>query len=72
MASAPPAQLESLLLEAAEEAGLEPELAWLLAEELMEDWEVVGRDKQQPPEWLWTYWFLRAGRGFGKTLTAAQ
>lgn len=72
MASLPPEQLESLLREAAEEAGLPEEFVPLLGEQLVDDWEIVGRAKQQPPDWGWTYWFLIAGRGFGKTLTAAQ
>ena len=32
----------------------------------------MGRPKQQPPPGSWTYWFLRCGRGFGKTLSVAQ
>lgn len=40
---------------------------------LATDWRIVGRPKQQPPlEDDWTFWFIRAGRGFGKTLAAAQ
>lgn len=43
-----------------------------LEAQLIRDWRIVGRSKQQPPPGDWTYWFLKCGRGFGKTLTAAQ
>jgi phage terminase large subunit-like protein len=36
------------------------------------DWEFFGRAKQLPPPGDWETWHLRAGRGFGKTLTGAQ
>ena len=39
---------------------------------LMRSWRFVGRPKQQAPEGAWTFWFVQAGRGFGKTITAAQ
>lgn len=38
----------------------------------MRSWAVMGRPKQRAPEGKWTYWFLRCGRGFGKTLSVAQ
>lgn len=35
-------------------------------------WSKVAREKQQPPPGQdWTVWFLRAGRGFGKTWTGS-
>jgi len=44
----------------------------VLKARLLRDWRFVGRPKQQPPDGGWTFWFLRCGRGFGKTITAAQ
>lgn len=38
----------------------------------MKQWAFVGRPKQQPPPGDWVFWFLLCGRGFGKTLSAAQ
>lgn len=39
---------------------------------LLTEWRFIGRPKQQPPPAPWTYWWVNAGRGFGKTLTGAQ
>lgn len=39
---------------------------------LMSSWRFTGRPKQQAPEGDWLFWFMLAGRGFGKTLSAAQ
>lgn len=39
---------------------------------LLYDWEFRARRKQKPPEGSWRVWHLRAGRGFGKTLTGAE
>jgi phage terminase large subunit-like protein len=33
---------------------------------------VIARPKQLPPEGDWRYWWILAGRGFGKTITAAN
>jgi phage terminase large subunit-like protein len=33
---------------------------------------INARDKQQLPEGNWTYWLIKAGRGFGKTRTGAE
>ena len=35
-------------------------------------WPFIARPKQLPPEWDWVTWHVRAGRGWGKTLTGAQ
>lgn len=35
-------------------------------------WRSKARQKQLPPEEPWTIWGIRSGRGFGKTLTAAN
>jgi phage terminase large subunit-like protein len=40
--------------------------------ELKFDWYFWGRDKQRPPEGDWTTWLIKAGRGWGKTLTGAH
>lgn len=39
---------------------------------LLSSWKFVGRPKQQPPSDDWVFWFLLAGRGFGKTVSVAQ
>lgn len=39
---------------------------------LLQEWRFIGRPKQQPPDGPWTFWWIMAGRGFGKTLTGAQ
>lgn len=36
------------------------------------DWAFWARPKQLPPEVPWSVWFLRAGRGFGKTRPGAE
>lgn len=68
-ASLTPAERETALSEAARASGLSVQA---VKQTLAADWRVVGRPKQQPPAGDWTYWWIRAGRGFGKTLTAAQ
>jgi len=35
-------------------------------------WEVVARDKQLPPAGDWRTWYVRGGRGSGKTRTGAE
>jgi phage terminase large subunit-like protein len=42
------------------------------AEQLLYDWKFWARDKQLIPSGLWTYWLIRAGRGFGKTRVGAE
>lgn len=39
---------------------------------LLYDWSFWSRPKQQTPEGDWLYWLILAGRGFGKTRTAAE
>lgn len=39
---------------------------------LLGSWRFTGRPKQQSPPGDWVFWFLMAGRGFGKTISAAQ
>ena len=41
-------------------------------EELLYEWELIARDKQLPPDWLWYVWLLLSGRGGGKTRTGAE
>ena len=41
-------------------------------EALEYDWSFWGRPKQQTPAGDWTFWFIKSGRGFGKTRTAAE
>ena len=40
--------------------------------EMLYDWSVWARPKQQTPEGLWRVWLILAGRGFGKTRTGAE
>lgn len=42
------------------------------AEALRFDWEFWARDKQLPPPGSWGVWLYMAGRGAGKTRTAAE
>lgn len=39
---------------------------------LVHDWDVWARDAQLPPPGDWRFWWLRAGRGFGKTRSGAE
>lgn len=41
-------------------------------ESLRYEWEFWRRPKQAPPVGPWTYWLIKAGRGFGKTRTGAE
>lgn len=41
-------------------------------EQFAKDWRIWARDKQIPPEGIWSTWLLLAGRAFGKTRTASQ
>lgn len=47
-------------------------LAGFDADQLLWDWSVWGRPEQQPPEGDWSIWLYMAGRGAGKTRTAAE
>jgi phage terminase large subunit-like protein len=38
----------------------------------MWDWSVWGRPEQQTPQGEWNIWMYMAGRGAGKTRTAAE
>jgi phage terminase large subunit-like protein len=47
-------------------------LAGFDADSLLWDWSVWGRPEQQAPEGDWNLWMYMAGRGAGKTRTAAE
>jgi len=47
-------------------------LAGMDADTLLWDWSVWGRPEQQAPEGNWNIWMYMAGRGAGKTRTAAE
>ena len=47
-------------------------LAGMDADALLWDWSVWGRPEQQAPEGDWSIWLYMAGRGAGKTRTAAE
>ena len=36
------------------------------------DWPSWARPNQLPPPGSWSYWMVKAGRGFGKTRTGAE
>lgn len=40
--------------------------------ELLFDWQFLARPDQLPPAGDWRTWFVRTGRGWGKTRTAAE
>lgn len=42
------------------------------SDSLLWDWTFWGRPEQRTPEGDWNIWLLLAGRGFGKTRTAAE
>lgn len=60
---------EELIADEARKHGLSPQQ---LKAMLLRSWRFVGRPKQQAPQGDWTFWGIIAGRGFGKTLSAAQ
>lgn len=39
---------------------------------LLHDWGIWGRPEQQPPVGNWFCWFIRTGRGWGKTRTGSE
>lgn len=41
-------------------------------EQLAWTWAFIARDNQRIPPGDWTYWLIKAGRGFGKTRTGAE
>jgi phage terminase large subunit-like protein len=41
-------------------------------QELIHDWRIWARPNQLPPPGPWTFWLMCAGRGFGKTRSAAE
>lgn len=69
LAQLPPAEQKKVLRRYAKAAGIEEQAA---AAAILRDWEWRARPKQLAPAGDWTYWVIRAGRGFGKTLTAAE
>lgn len=42
------------------------------ARALLVDWQFWGRPEQHPPDWLWRWWMIVTGRGWGKNRTAAE
>lgn len=59
-------------LSAAERERFLKSLSEAEARELLYQWEFWARDNQLPPAGSWLTWYLQAGRGFGKTRTAAE
>lgn len=56
----------------AQQAAILAQLTDKEAEQLLYDWPFMARDKQLPPDGLWSVWMILAGRGFGKTRTGAE
>lgn len=50
----------------------ETALAGLDPEAILWDWSFWARPEQQAPSGSWNVWLVQAGRGFGKTRTAAE
>ncbi len=65
LASMPARERDRLIVAQARKHGLSPARLKAL---LLKQWAFVGRPKQQPPAEPWVFWWLLAGRGFGKTL----
>lgn len=55
-----------------QEAWLEAQEHWTVAEILRGEWWWTGRPEQMAPAGNWFVWLLLAGRGFGKTRTCAE
>jgi phage terminase large subunit-like protein len=60
------------LLPAEERRTLLDELSDRQAADLLYDWRFWARPEQVPPDGDWRCWLVLAGRGFGKTRTAAE
>lgn len=69
LALLPPAERRKLVAQYAKAADL-TEQEWLAL--AFKDWRFVARPKQLPPPGDWTFWVIRAGRGFGKTRSGAE
>lgn len=41
-------------------------------DELWRSWQLHARPEQLAPDWLWRWWLVLTGRGFGKTRTGAE
>src|SRR5262245_30791337 len=55
-----------------ERTGFLASLTDLEAEALYFDWEFWARPNQLAPDWKWRVWLILAGRGYGKTRSAAE
>jgi phage terminase large subunit-like protein len=60
------------LLPAAERTEALDSLSSEQAHDLLYDWDFWARDAQLPPDGSWNTWLYQAGRGAGKTRTAAE
>jgi len=69
LALLPPEQRRAIVERGARRAGLTVDE---FVAERRRDWHFIARPKQLPPPGPWMFWFIRAGRGFGKTLSGAQ
>jgi phage terminase large subunit-like protein len=65
----PPDERRAIVAVAAKRARLSPD-EWVAS--MLRDWRFVARPKQLAPPGEWSFWLIRAGRGFGKTLSGAQ
>jgi phage terminase large subunit-like protein len=69
VAALPARQRERWWRDRAAEEGLTVDA---LKARLLTTWRFTARPKQLAPAGDWMWWFVNAGRGFGKTLTGAQ
>jgi phage terminase large subunit-like protein len=64
--------LATLLVRNGEWEDFVADLSLAEQEQLFYEWAFWGRPDQQPPPGPWNIWYLRAGRGFGKTRTGGE
>lgn len=69
LADLSPVERETVLIVFAQERGITVDE---LKATMLNSWRFTGRPKQQAPPGDWLFWWIRAGRGFGKTLSAAH
>ena len=69
LADLEPSDRETLLASEAERQGITVDHLRAL---LLRTWRFTGRPKQHPPDGDWTFWWILAGRGFGKTISASH
>jgi phage terminase large subunit-like protein len=69
LAGLPPVERETVLKVFAQERGVTVEE---LKATMLNSWRFTGRPKQQAPPGDWLFWWIRSGRGWGKTKSASE